>query len=85
MCGVATVTAVEPGMPHSVLLFFSAGMWELYVDDLLVQTYVYGGTWPLPTKGSWTASVGVACTGSATAKLDDAIVGRMDRGSASVV
>ena len=42
-CGVATVTAVEPDTSHKVLLFVRRGMWELYVDDLLVQTYIYGG------------------------------------------
>ena len=51
-CGVATVTALEPGKAHHVLLFFSNSMWELYADGLLVQTYVYGGVYPLPATGA---------------------------------
>jgi len=47
-CGVATVTALEPNINHDVLLIFRRGMWELFVDGLLVQNHVYGGIYPLP-------------------------------------
>lgn len=39
-CGVATVTALQPGVAHHVLLLLRNGMWELYADGLLVQTCV---------------------------------------------
>ena len=76
-CGVATVTALEPGKAHHVLLFFSNSMWELYADGLLVQTYVYGGVYPLPATGA--GAVGVACAGKARAAFDDVSIGQMRR------
>merc|ERR1712216_682111 len=87
-CGVATVTAVEPGVAHTVLLFVRRGMWELYVNDVLVQTYVYGGPWgrrarcqttaAIPTDGAWAGSVGLACSGGAAAVFEEFTVGRVE-------
>jgi hypothetical protein len=37
----ATVTGLEDGREHTFRLLSRRGMFELYVDDLLMQTYVY--------------------------------------------
>ncbi|MEI6218151.1 MAG: hypothetical protein WCP86_04575, partial [bacterium] len=37
--GCATVTGVEDGREHTFRLLRRAGMFELYIDDLLMQTY----------------------------------------------
>ena len=47
-CGVGLLTAVEPGAPRQLLLLLRRGMFEVYIDGLLVQTFVYGGGYPLP-------------------------------------
>ena len=73
-CGVATVTGLAPGSAHALRVLFRGGMWEVYVDGILAQTFVYGGAYPLPTTGS--GRVGLACfsaggaatVGAATAK-----------------
>ena len=43
-CGVASVTAVAPGPAtvHVARLFVRRGMFELYVNELLVTSHVYG-------------------------------------------
>lgn len=76
-CGVATPTAIAPGLPHHFLLFFANGMWEWYVDGLLVQSFVYGGVYPLPRAGA--GRVGIACAGEAQAIAVTPIVGKLDR------
>jgi hypothetical protein len=42
-CADATLTALDPALPHALRVYFRRGMFELYVDDRLVQTYRYGG------------------------------------------
>ncbi|MFH1731731.1 MAG: hypothetical protein ABIF82_08780 [Planctomycetota bacterium] len=39
--GCATVTGIEDGKEHAFRLLLRHDLFELYVDDLLVQTYVY--------------------------------------------
>lgn len=75
-CRPATLTALEPDVAHAVLLFFRKGMWELYVDALLVQTYNYGGTYPLPEHGA--GRVGLACSGRVQLALSDLSFGRLE-------
>jgi hypothetical protein len=41
-CEDATLSAVTPNVSHSFVLFARRGMFELYVDDMLVQYYTYG-------------------------------------------
>ena len=65
-CGVATVTGVVAAETHAVLVMFRKGMFEVYINELLVQSFVYGGTYPLPSTGS--ARFGIACSGTATVK-----------------
>ena len=69
-CGVATVTGVDVDVPHAVLLMFRKGMFEVYIDELLVQSFVYGGVYPLPSTGH--ARVGIACNGAAAIKATGA-------------
>ena len=40
--GCATVTGIENGKEHRFRLLVRRGMFELYIDDMLMQTYVYG-------------------------------------------
>lgn len=40
-CGVASMTSVAPRVSHVVRLFVRRGMFELYVDELLVTSHVY--------------------------------------------
>ena len=42
-CADATLTALDPALPHALRAYFRRGMFELYVDSRLVQTYRYGG------------------------------------------
>jgi len=37
----ATVTGIEDGKEHSFRLLVRLGVFELYIDDLLMQTYIY--------------------------------------------
>ena len=62
-CGVATVISVEAASSCTVHVLFRRGMFEVYVDDLLAQTYVYGGGYPLSAKGA--GRVGLRFTGGA--------------------
>ncbi|MHC4157307.1 MAG: hypothetical protein ACYST6_20680 [Planctomycetota bacterium] len=39
--GCATVTGIENGKEHCFRLLVRRGMFELYIDDMLMQTYVY--------------------------------------------
>ena len=39
--GYATVTGVESGKEHTFRLLLRMGGFELYIDDLLMQTYIY--------------------------------------------
>jgi len=39
--GCATVTGIENGKEHRFRLLVRRGMFELYIDDMLMQTYVY--------------------------------------------
>ena len=41
-CADATKTSVSPDLLHSFIVLARRGMFELYVDGLLVQYYVYG-------------------------------------------
>jgi hypothetical protein len=43
-------------------------MWEVYINDLLAQSYLYGGQYPLPSGG--TGRIGVMCSGVSGAKVD---------------
>lgn len=63
-CGVATVTNLNPGQTHSLQVMFRRGMFEVYVDDLLAQNFVYGGVYPLPSTGI--GRIGLACAGGAS-------------------
>merc|ERR1719240_929075 len=65
-CGVATVTNMDPTKQHNVRVLFRRGMWEVYINDILAQTFMYGGKYPLPEKGL--GRVGVVCTGDASAE-----------------
>lgn len=40
-CGVASITSVVPRVNHVVRLFVRRGMFEMYVDELLVTSHVY--------------------------------------------
>ena len=76
-CGVASVTAVTPGAAvHVVRLFLRLGMFELYVDELLVTSHVYS------YKANASGRIGLACNSgaasSARASLADVRVGRFD-------
>ena len=43
------------------------GMFEVYINGLLVQSFVYGGVYPLPAKsGDGGGRIGVACNGNST-------------------
>jgi hypothetical protein len=42
--GCATVTGIDDGREHSFRLWVRKGMLELYVDDLLMQTFFTGET-----------------------------------------
>ena len=71
VCGVATVTAVEAGRDHALLLFARRGMWELYIDGLLVQTFVY------PWTEGGVGRLGVACRGAANVAWSEVRVGHL--------
>ena len=40
-CGVASITSVVPAVNHAVRLFVRRGMFEMYLDELLVTSHVY--------------------------------------------
>ena len=75
-CGVGLLTAFEPGAPRELLLLLRRGMFEVYLDDLLVQTFVYGGGYPLPAGGS--GRIGLSCDGGGQLALSEGRVGRLD-------
>ena len=78
-CGVGTVTAVSSDVSHDVLLLFRKGMWELYIDGLLVRTYVYGEAYPLPAPSTAASGrVGFACSGKSRANLTDIKLGHLN-------
>ena len=56
---------------HTARLFVRRGMFELYVDDLLVTSHVYTYT------PNATGRLGLACRGKARASLADAHVGKL--------
>jgi len=70
MCGVATVTDMDPARPHTVRALFRRGMWEVYIDDLLVTSYIHGGQYPLPATGG--GRLGIMCIAGANAELTNA-------------
>ena len=77
-CGVGTLTAVSSDTSHDVLLLFRKGMFELYIDGLLVRTYVYGEAYPLPAPSTAAfGRVGFACSGSGSANLTDITLGHL--------
>jgi hypothetical protein len=39
-CGVATVTGVAAAEAHTVVVMLRKGMFEVYIDELLVQSFV---------------------------------------------
>jgi len=41
--GCATVTGLDPGKKHSFRLWIRSSMFELYIDDLLMQTLITRG------------------------------------------
>jgi hypothetical protein len=67
ICGDATLTSLDPALPHAFRLLFRLGFFELYVDDRLVQTYSYG-TYPVTA----TARVGFVAnaTGASFVGID---------------
>ena len=71
---MASVTGLNPGS-HHLRVLFRKGMWEVYADDLLVQTYIYGGSYPLPKQGY--GRIGLACASPAdkAAKLSTQVGG----------
>eukprot|EP00931_Biecheleriopsis_adriatica_P004683 TRINITY_DN106312_c0_g1_i1.p1 TRINITY_DN106312_c0_g1~~TRINITY_DN106312_c0_g1_i1.p1 ORF type:complete len:639 (+),score=38.08 TRINITY_DN106312_c0_g1_i1:182-1918(+) len=69
-CGVATVTDMDPARPHTLRALFRRGMWEIYIDDLLVTSYLYGGQYPLPATGE--GRLGIMCTAGANAEFTNA-------------
>ena len=38
--GCATVTGLDVGTPHTFRVLYRKNMFEVYVDDLLVQTFI---------------------------------------------
>ncbi len=40
-CGVASITSIAPMVNHVVRLFVRRGMFEMYLDELLVTSHVY--------------------------------------------
>lgn len=48
------------------MVMLREGMFEVYIDEPLVQSFVYGGVHPLPATGS--GRVGIACRGTAAVK-----------------
>jgi hypothetical protein len=66
-CGVATVTSMDPAKQHAVRVMFRKGMWEVYINDLLAQTFLYGGAYPLPDAGA--GRIGLICTGVPNANV----------------
>ena len=50
---------------HDVVCLTGPGRPRSYVDGVLVQSYVYGGSYPLPAKG--VGRVGIGCVGGASA------------------
>ena len=50
---------------HDVVCLTGPGRPRSYVDGVLVQSYVYGGSYPLPAKG--VGRVGIGCVGAASA------------------
>jgi len=69
-CRTATVTNLDPSSSNVFRVLFRQGMWEVYLNDLLVQSYVYGGGYPLPSKGI--GHVGVMCMGDVGAQINQA-------------
>merc|ERR1712087_590219 len=59
ICNDATLTYVTPGQMHSFILVVRSGIFELYVDGFLVQTYTYG-KYPVSA-----GLIGVAVNGTA--------------------
>ena len=59
ICDDATLTSATPDRTHSFILLVRRGMFELYVDEMLVQTFTYG-TYPVTT-----GRIGVAVNGTA--------------------
>lgn len=59
ICDDATLVSVSPQSKHTFILLVRMGMFELYVDEMLVQSYTYG-TYPV-TSGK----IGVAINGTA--------------------
>ena len=69
-CGVATVTHMDPAHQHTVRVLFRRGMWEVYADELLAQTYTYGGAMAYPLPQTGTGRVGLMCSGFSTLHVD---------------
>eukprot|EP00039_Didymoeca_costata_P000791 m.47268 g.47268 ORF g.47268 m.47268 type:complete len:668 (-) comp10475_c0_seq1:37-2040(-) len=69
-CKDATLASLTPGK-HSLRLLFRRGMFEVYADNLLVQTFTYG-TYPMLT-----GKVGFAVNGSATVRFDNIQLSQM--------
>ena len=72
-CGVSSITAVAPGINpiHIARLFVRRGMFEIYIDDLLVTSHVYGYA------PNASGRVGLACSNAASAKFVHAHAGRL--------
>ena len=75
-CGVSTVTGVTPNDQHTILVMFRRGMFEVYIDSLLVQSFVYGGAYPLPKGGH--GRVGLACSGTTQVDIGGAKLWQMN-------
>ena len=75
-CGVSTVTGVTPNDPHNILVMFRRGMFEVYIDSLLAQSFVYGGAYPLPKGGR--GRVGLACSGTTQVAIGGAKLWQMN-------
>lgn len=79
ICGVASITSITPRTNHAARLFLRRGMFELFVDELLVVSHVY------PYKSDWNASgrIGLAmmCNNASAApshaSLSDLTVGKL--------
>ena len=80
-CGVATVTAIAAGVMHTVRVLLRKSMWEVYVDDTLAQTFVYGsasgGGPPHGEPGGGGGRVGIACSGGAIVRVEKTAAWRM--------
>lgn len=64
-CGVASITSVVPRVNHVVRLFVRRGMFEMYLDELLVTSHVY--SYKPSDSSSGRVGLAIMCEGAAEA------------------